>query len=91
MEGTTQPPAYEKLKAYREAHSNLRADLLIDRPPCSHRMDYDLFLGLPDASTLALSWRPDAGIPWNVEYADHWSANFVVTVNGWHTTIQQAM
>jgi putative peptide maturation system protein len=83
--------AHSRLKHFQEAHPSVRLHLLVDQPPGSPRVDYDLLLGLPDASTVALSWRPDDGVPWNIEYADHWAANFVVTVNGWHATIQQAL
>jgi putative peptide maturation system protein len=84
--------ADSRLRHFRETHPDVRADLLVDDPPGSSRFDYDLLLGLPgDAGTLALSWRVDSGVPWNIEYADHWAANFVLTVDGLHVTIQQAL
>src|SRR5262245_32273598 len=80
-----------RLEAFRAAHPGLRVDLLVDQPPGSPRVDYDLLLGGPDGSTVALNWRPDRGLPWVVDYADHWAANFVVSVNRKDVTVQQAL
>jgi putative peptide maturation system protein len=63
----------------------------VDQPPASLRVDYDVLLGYPDGGTLALTWHADDGVPWFVQYADHWAANYVVTVNDGHVTIQQAL
>jgi putative peptide maturation system protein len=83
--------ARARLPAFRAAHPGLRIDLLVDQPPGSPRVDYDLFFGGADGSTIALNWRADAGLPWVVEYADHWAANFVVTVNRRDVTVQEAL
>jgi putative peptide maturation system protein len=85
------PEARARLERFREAHPGIRADLLVDQPPASVRVDYDLLLGHPDGGTAALSWRADEGVPWSVQYADHWAANYVLTVNAQMLTIQQAL
>jgi putative peptide maturation system protein len=82
--------AQRQLKGFRAAHPDLRADLLIDKPPGSSRVDYDLLLG-DDSGTLALSWRTDGGVPWSVTYADHWAASLVVSVNEVGVTVQDAL
>jgi peptidylprolyl isomerase len=69
----------------------LRADLVVDQPPGSLRADYDLLLGDPTGGSMALSWRPDDGEPWSVSYAEHWAANFVVSIDGEGVTVQQAL
>lgn len=83
--------AHAYLKRFKKNHPNTRIDLLVDQPPGSLSVDYDIFIGQQDGSTIAISWRPDNGIPWSAEYADHWAANYVVTVNDRHVTIQQAL
>ncbi|MGZ8384209.1 MAG: TIGR04500 family putative peptide maturation system protein [Nitrospira sp.] len=83
--------AKRRISAWREKHPGLEAELLVDRPPGSLFVDYDLLLGHLGAGTLGLTWREDDGLPWSVHYADHWAANFVVTVNGKSITVQQAL
>ena len=82
--------AQRQVNGFRAAHPDLRADLLVDRPPGSSRVDYDLLLG-DDSGTLALSWRTDDGVPWSVTYADHWAASLVVSVNDVGVTVQEAL
>jgi putative peptide maturation system protein len=73
------------------AHPGVDADLAIDQPPGSTRIDFDLLVEHPDGGTIALTWRPDDGLPWEVCYADHHAADSVLSVNGHNVTIQQAM
>ena len=83
--------ARARVRRFKEKHSGTRVDLLVDQPPGSPRVDYDIFIGHPDGGTAAISWRTDEGVPWSAEYADHWAANYVVTVNDRHVTVQQAL
>jgi putative peptide maturation system protein len=85
------PEAQRRTADWRETHSGLDVDLLVDQPPGSLRVDYDLLLSHPDGGTLALTWQGAQGLPWLACYADHWAANFVVTVNGESITVQQAL
>jgi putative peptide maturation system protein len=54
-------------------------------------VDYDLLLEHPDGGTVALSWRADDATPWSVAYADHWAANYVLSVNDHAVTVQQVL
>jgi len=83
--------AQHHIQTWRGRHANLRAELLVDHPPGSLHVEYDLLLDHPDGGTLALTWREDRGLPWAVCYADHWAANGLVTVNGHTITVQQAL
>jgi putative peptide maturation system protein len=78
-------------KRFEEAHHGVRCNLLVDEPPGSNMVDYDILLGPPDGGTVAVSWRPDEGVPWMVQYSDHWAANYVLTVNKHHVSIQSAL
>lgn len=83
--------ARSRFEGFRATYPGVRADLLVDQPPGSRQVDYDLLLEHPEGGTVALSWRADDAIPWSVEYADHWAANHVVTVNNHGLTVQQAL
>jgi putative peptide maturation system protein len=73
------------------AHPEFEPELLVDRPPGSPRVDYDLFLRHPAGGTVALAWRGDDGLPWPGRYATHWAANYVVSVDDRDVTIQDAL
>ncbi|MGH9524288.1 MAG: TIGR04500 family putative peptide maturation system protein [Terriglobales bacterium] len=83
--------ARERFRSFQSAHPSLRCDLVVDQPPASNEVDYDLLLGDGDGGTVALSWRQRDGLPWVVNYSDHWAANFVLTVNNLRTSIQSAL
>src|SRR5262245_39178349 len=85
------PEGRARLEHFRRENPGVRADLLVDQPPASRQVDYDLMLSHPEGGTLALSWRADEGVPWAVQYADHWAANYVLTVDARDVTIQQAL
>jgi putative peptide maturation system protein len=86
------PEAQRRTAAWRERHPNLRADLLVDRQPGSIHVDYDVLLGDPSGGTLTLTWQGEDSLPWSVCDADHWAANFVLSVNGSDgVTVQQAL
>ena len=80
---------------FRDAHPGVRADLVIDRKPGAETVDYDdpswrrrkgvsTVVVVVAASTTA--YRLDTA-----QQADHWAANYVLTVNGRHTEIQSAL
>jgi putative peptide maturation system protein len=64
---------------------------VVDRPPATHEVEYDLLLQHPAGGTVALAYREDRGVPWAVDYSDHWAANYVVSVDGEHLSVQQAL
>jgi putative peptide maturation system protein len=83
--------ARSRFNQFKATHGGVPCDLLVDQPPGSHEADYDLMLGAPDGGTVALSWRAEDGVPWTVKYSDHWAANYVLSVNDNHTSIQSAL
>jgi putative peptide maturation system protein len=76
---------------FKVAHPRLPCRLLSEEKPGSDALDHDLLLTIGEAGTLALSWHGDDGVPWVARYADHWAANYVLTVDGRSTTIQSAL
>lgn len=83
--------AAARIERFRKKHPNAGATLLLDQPPGSSRLDYDLLLNYPKGGTVGLTYQPDSGHPWCVEYAEHWAANFVVSVNKKNVTVQEAL
>jgi putative peptide maturation system protein len=61
------------------------------RPPGRTAPERDLYLSVDNGATVGMTVCQDDGLPWLVSYADHWAANFVVTVNGKHVTVQDAL
>jgi putative peptide maturation system protein len=84
-------PARARFEQFKASHPGLPCRLLIEARPGSDDLDYDILLTIAGAGAVALSWHPDHGIPWTARYADHWAANFVLTINGRSTTIQSAL
>lgn len=72
-------------------HPDVEVELLVDRPPASRWVDYDLLLTLQSGETICLTWCSDNLTPWVVSYGDHWAANFLVTINGQSISIQHAL
>ena len=85
------PEAKRRTGAFRADHPDLQATLVVDRPPATHEVEYDLLLQHPEGGTVALTYREDRGVPWAVDYSDHWAANYVVSVDGEHLSVQQAL
>ena len=83
--------ARARFEQFRASHPEVQADLLVDQPPGAPMVEYDLLIGHPDGGTVALSWRADHGSPWCVEHTEHWAANFVLSVNDVHVTVQHAI
>jgi len=83
--------ASASLRRFRKKHPQVGANLLLDQPPGAPSLDYDLFLNHPKGGTVGLTYQPDSGLPWCVGYAEHWAANFVVTVNRKSITVQDAL
>ena len=77
--------------AFQQAHPEVSAELLIDKPPGHPEMDFDLYLHSDTSGALALGWRPDRAMPWVVQYSEHWASNLVLSVNGRDLTVQEAL
>ncbi len=69
----------------------LQPRLLVDQTPGSPLLDYDVLLQRPAGGSVALSWRPDATMPWALVHSDHWAANFVLTVDDQDVPVQDAL
>ena len=87
----TLPDARGELQRFRKQHAETHADLAVDVRPGAQSVDYDLLLQHPAGGTVGLCWRADDGVPWDVEFADHWASNRVVSVGEHGVTIQQAL
>jgi putative peptide maturation system protein len=83
--------ARQRFRQFTVAHPDTPARLLANARPGCDDTEYDILLIAPDGGTIAVSWHPDQGIPWTALYADHWAANFILTVNGANTSIQSAL
>jgi len=83
--------ARASFRLFRDSLNGIHCDLLADHPPASDKVDYDILIGTPDGGTVVVSWQPDEGVPLTVQHADHWAANYVLTVNERHTSIQSAL
>ena len=83
--------ARARFERFKASHPDLPCRLLVASKPGSDEVDYDILLTIAEAGTVSLSWRPDLGVPWIAQYADHWAANFVLSVNDRSTTIQSAL
>lgn len=86
------PAAQQLFAQWRERWPQAEPRLLVNREPGRSDVQYDLLLHAPEGGAVALTWLQDHGVPWSVNYADHWAANFVVTVDADHSlTLQQAL
>jgi putative peptide maturation system protein len=83
--------ARSRFEQFKAAHAGLPCRLLVHTRPGSENLDFDILLTIEDAGSVALSWHPDDGVPWIASVADHWAANYVLTVNGDSTSIQSAL
>ncbi len=86
------PVAQQLFARWREGFRQAEPRLLMNREPGRPEVQYDLLLRDPQGGSVALTRREDSGVPWSVHYADHWAANFVVTVDSNQSlTVQQAL
>jgi putative peptide maturation system protein len=83
--------ARSRFEQFKAAHAGLPCRLLVHTKPGSENLDFDILLTIQDTGSVALSWHGDDGVPWTASVADHWAANYVVTVNGASTSIQSAL
>ncbi|MFI6811481.1 TIGR04500 family putative peptide maturation system protein [Nonomuraea sp. NPDC050328] len=83
--------ARELVAGWSAAHPELNAELVTDLRPGSPVVDYDLLLDHPDGGTVALTSPPDDGVPWLIDHSTHWAANQLVSVDGGHLSLPEAM
>ncbi|NUW34447.1 TIGR04500 family putative peptide maturation system protein [Nonomuraea sp. SMC257] len=77
--------------AWAARHRDANARLVVDRRPGSPVVDYDLLLDHPDGGTIALSAPPEDGVPWLIDHSTHWAAGHLVSVDGVHVSVPQAL
>ncbi|MDP9863455.1 MULTISPECIES: TIGR04500 family putative peptide maturation system protein [Streptosporangium] len=69
----------------------LRAQLVVDGPPGTTRVGYDLLLEHPEGGSVALSAETADGIPWLVDHSTHWAAGQVLSVDGTGLSVPAAL
>lgn len=74
------PEARGLFAQFRRRFSALRPELVVDRPPGSPVADYDLLIDDPKGGIVAVSWRAEESDPWALDHAQHWAANYVLSV-----------
>lgn len=90
-ERARQHDALGQYEVYRAAHPEVDARLFIDRQPGHPEVDYDLYLQSDASGAIAVGWRPDRAMPWEVQYSEHWASSLVLSVNGRDLTVQEAL
>lgn len=83
--------ALAQYETYRAAHPEVDAKLFVDKQPGHPEVDFDLYLQSDASGALAVGWRPDRAMPWEVKYSEHWASNLVLSVNGRDVTVQEAL
>lgn len=73
------------------AYPALAPRIIVDQPPGSPQVEYDVLLQRPEGGSIAVSWRPDASMPWALVHSDHWAANYVLTVGTQDVPVQDAL
>ncbi|MEU6551328.1 TIGR04500 family putative peptide maturation system protein [Streptomyces sp. NPDC046915] len=61
------------------------AVLVVDEPPGTPLVDYDLLIDHPDGGCVAVNSQPEDGLPWAVDHSTHWAAGQVLTIDGLHS------
>jgi putative peptide maturation system protein len=74
--------AHRHVRAWSTERPWLCAQLVVDDPPGSTEVGYDLLLRHPDGGTVALSAEVDDGVPWLVDHSTHWAASQILSVDG---------
>lgn len=72
-------------------HPTTGAQLVVDERPGSPVVDYDLILDHPGGGTVALTAPPEDGVPWLIDHSTHWAAGHLVSVDGMHVSLPQAL
>ncbi|GLW09732.1 hypothetical protein Misp01_48610 [Microtetraspora sp. NBRC 13810] len=74
--------AHRRVRDWGDRRPHLRAQLVVDEPPGTTRVGYDLLLDHPEGGTVALSAEVDDGVPWLVDHSTHWAAGQILSVDG---------
>ncbi|MEU8270713.1 TIGR04500 family putative peptide maturation system protein [Sphaerisporangium sp. NPDC049002] len=83
--------AHRTAAAWAESHPSLAAQLVTSPRPGSPVVDYDLLIDDPSGGTIMLGVQVDDGASWLVDHSTHWAASNLVTVDGRHISMSEAM
>ncbi|WP_084518043.1 TIGR04500 family putative peptide maturation system protein [Microtetraspora niveoalba] len=83
--------AYDLVRGWSSRRPWLRAQLVVDEPPGTARVGYDLLLEHPEDGSVALSAETADGVPWLVDHSTHWAAANVLSVDGIGLSIAAAL
>ncbi|MGV9773106.1 TIGR04500 family putative peptide maturation system protein [Streptosporangium sp. NPDC003464] len=83
--------AHRSVRAWAAERPWLHAQLVVDEPPGTARVGYDLLLEHPEGGAVALSAEVDDGIPWLVDHSTHWAAANILSVDGVGLSIAAAL
>lgn len=61
------------------------AVLVVDEPPGTPLVGYDLLIDHPDGGCVAVNSQSEDGVPWAVDHSTHWAAGQVLTIDGLHS------
>jgi putative peptide maturation system protein len=90
-ERTAVNEAHQRFDEFLRAHSGVSGALAVDLQPGRDQAEYDVLLDSPEGGTVAVTYKADGGTPWLAEYAEHWAANYVVSVGEAHLSVQDAL
>lgn len=83
--------ARARFAAFQKANPDIHAELVTDWSTASAHVSYDLLLRDEGHGTLALSHAALPQSPWNVEHAEHWTAQRVLTIDGQALSVHDAL
>ncbi|WP_326642450.1 TIGR04500 family putative peptide maturation system protein [Streptosporangium sp. NBC_01755] len=85
------PQARRTAAAWAADHPGLKAELVVDERPGTSVVDFDLLFQDPEGGTIALTAQADDGVPWLIDHSTHWAAGQLVSVDGIHLSVAQAL
>ncbi|MEW9551005.1 TIGR04500 family putative peptide maturation system protein [Nonomuraea sp. NPDC050783] len=85
------PAARAAAREWAARHPATGAQLVVDERPGTPLVDYDLVLDHPGGGTVALTAPPEDGVPWLIDHSTHWAAGHLVSVDGVHVSVPQAL
>ncbi|MGV9301809.1 MULTISPECIES: TIGR04500 family putative peptide maturation system protein [unclassified Nonomuraea] len=83
--------AHRTADAWAAAHPSLGAQLVASPRPGSPLVDYDLLIDDLSGGTIMIGVQADDGASWLVDHSTHWAASRLLTVNGTHVSVSEAM
>ncbi|MCK2219350.1 TIGR04500 family putative peptide maturation system protein [Actinomadura sp. ATCC 31491] len=85
------PAARAAARDWAARHPGVGAQLVVDERPGTPVVDYDLLFDHPGGGTVAVTAPAEDGVPWLVDHSTHWAAGHLVSVDGVHVSVSQAL